>query len=143
MQASSFADVLDLALGRTPAAPSTAPARAARSQPFGVAPFLFGRPLTSAKPRWPEQPDARPRRPRHELNQAQQAAFNRFADLGASLGADFSADELRRAYRHLAQRYHPDRHVAVSAGQRAILACGFADAAASYRSLRALVDPRH
>lgn len=143
MQASSFADVLDIALGRTPAAPSSAPAWAARPQPCGVAPFLFGRPLTSARPRWPQPPDARPRRPRHELNQAQQAALNRFAELGASLGANFSADELRHAYRRLAQRYHPDRHAAASAGERATLAGAFADAAASYRSLRALVDPRH
>ena len=142
MRAPSFAHLLEEALRRTPAEPPAPRAWSASPLPH-PATFLFSRPLTSAVPRWPQPPVARPLRVRHALTPAQQAAVDRFAALGVSLAADFGADELRRAYRRLAQRYHPDRHAGADPGQRETLVRGFADAAAAYRCLRPLVDPRH
>lgn len=143
MRAPSFAAVLDDVLGRTPPEPPAARAWTPWVLPRGAVQFLFARPLTSAVPRWPLAPAARPRRARHLLNDVQQQAFERFAALGAPLEADFSIEELRRAYRRLAQRYHPDRHTAAAAAEREMLARGFTEAAAGYRCLRAVVEPRH
>ena len=67
----------------------------------------------------------------------------RAAGLGARLAADFTADELRREFRRLAQRYHPDRHGAASAGELESLSRRFSEATDGYRCLRAVVDARH
>lgn len=143
MRPQSFADALDDALRRETFARPLPSASAASALPPGAAQFLFARPLTSAPARWPRLPVVRPPRPSHRLTAAQQSAFDRFAALGASLAIDFDADELRTEYRRLAQRYHPDRHPGAPAAERERMTRGFSDAAASYRCLRALVEPRH
>jgi DnaJ-class molecular chaperone len=57
--------------------------------------------------------------------------------------AGFTAEELRREYRQLALRFHPDRHADQSALEREQRARNFAEAADLYRCLRAVVAPRH
>jgi curved DNA-binding protein CbpA len=74
---------------------------------------------------------------------AERRAFNRLLDLGARLEPNFSAADLRREYRRLAHLYHPDRHNGGSDVEQGSLARAFAELTERYRSLRALVEPRH
>lgn len=136
VRAVSFADVLDEALGRVAAEPArtTVPSPA-------VTTFLFARPLTAAAPRWPVMAPSGPRRPDHAFPNDERRAFNRLLDLGARLEANFSADDLRREYRRLAQLYHPDRHSG-GAVEQGSLGRTFADLTERYRCLRAFVEPR-
>lgn len=75
---------------------------------------------------------------RRVLTVAEQRALDRLLLLGARLDDQFSADDLRREYRKLALRLHPDRHVTAPAADRATLAEAFARATASYRCLSAV-----
>jgi hypothetical protein len=148
VRAASFADVLDEALRLAVpdagdfagAGPATPPAR-----PYVAHPFLFARPLTASMPRWLwlSQPETPPVRPDHPLTDHQRQALDRLVDLGASLAANFTAAELRREYRLLAFRYHPDRHAGAGELERTSLARAFAATTTDYRSLRAVVEPRH
>jgi DnaJ domain len=144
----SFADVLDEALGRVAAEPgrTAVPSRtawASRRAPQAATAFLFVRPLTAAAPRWPALAASGPRRPDHTFPSEERRAFNRLLDLGARLEANFSADDLRREYRRLAQLYHPDRHSGGSAVEQGSLGRTFADLTERYRCLRAFVEPSH
>ncbi len=142
MRAPSFTDLLDEALGRpSPASPGPR-AWALHGAPRQATPFLFARPLTAATPRWTAGLDPRPRRA-HQLSGAERWALDRLLDLGAALAPDFSVDELRRAYRLLAHRYHPDRHAASDAVTQASMAGRFSEVSTAYRCLRAVVEPRH
>ncbi len=86
---------------------------------------------------------ARCRRRHHAFPSDERRAFNRLLDLGARLEANFTADDLRREYRRLAQLYHPDCHNGGSAVEQGSLARTFADLTERYRCLRAFVEPRH
>jgi hypothetical protein len=59
--------------------------------------------------------------------------------LGATLRPDFTTSELRRQYRLLARRLHPDRHPTARAEERVRLSRAFAAATESYRLLSAVV----
>jgi DnaJ-class molecular chaperone len=60
--------------------------------------------------------------------------------LGAHLTGSPSRIEVRRAFRTLARRYHPDRHTGRNAGDLALLARSFAAATDAYRRLIAEID---
>lgn len=148
MPAPSFADVLDDALAR-------ARDRAQRTVTWSAAaareasdPFLYTRPL-SAGAAWtrryprPAAPPPPPRRPVRRLTVDEQRALARLLALGATLTEAFTADELKREYRRLALRHHPDRRGAGPAEAIARAATTFAEVAAAYRCLRAAVEPRH
>lgn len=72
------------------------------------------------------------------LTAQERRALDRLLLLGACLDEGFSAEELRREYRALALRLHPDRHASAPASDRAALAEAFARATASYRCLQAV-----
>lgn len=143
--------MLDEALARSAqeraheTAPPTASASswAWRSEPPLGSAFLFSRPLTSAAPRWIGGEATPPRRPAHAFTDVQRLAFARFVLLGADLAADFTAEDLRREYRRLARRYHPDGHAHSAPLERAQLARSFVEAAEDYRCLREVVETRH
>lgn len=149
MRAESFAELLDAALGRGSGETARRPAPSAAARIPGGAPrtasaFLFTRPLTAAVPRWPAAAGAGPRpRPDHPFSHEERRAFDRLLDLGARLEANFGADDLRREYRRLAHLYHPDRHSSGSDVEQGSLARLFAELTERYRTLRALVEPRH
>lgn len=65
------------------------------------------------------------------------------AALGARLVPAFTASELRREYRQIARRIHPDRHPHATAAEHERLARQFSDATTAYRTLRATVEPTH
>lgn len=91
----------------------------------------------SADPRPSTTPftaDAAPR-PRRRLAAPQQRALDELVTLGARLTADFTAAELRSAFRALARQYHPDRHTGVAEIERATLARQFARVHDAYRLL--------
>ena len=123
-------------------APPPAPAAVASAAPAsrGESPGRksAGAPVPPARPA-----PAAPPRPtfvpaRRVLTVVEQRALDRLLLLGARLDDQFSADDLRREYRKLALRLHPDRHATAPAADRATLAEAFARATASYRCLQAV-----
>ena len=149
----TFADVLDDALGVTagPAVPSSRGASTPTISP--VNPFLFftvsaaaGGRGTYAPAAWGDgrlQSIAIPPastevpRPVRTLTALQQRAVNLLTTCGARLTSDFTLLQLRREYRQLARRLHPDRHPDCSAAERARLSRQFAEASNAYRQLLA------
>ena len=69
------------------------------------------------------------------LTRVQQRAVDDLVSLGARLGAEFTIDELRGAYRQLARRYHPDLHPGSTDGEKARLNALFSKAHDSYHTL--------
>ena len=112
----SFAELLDAQLGCTNV-PPVAPVR--HSRPVTPPLFAFEFPLRPAPARV-EQPLP-----------VRLSALER-----QSLDEARTPDALRRAYRKLARRYHPDRHQECSAAERERLARLFAEATDLYSSLR-------
>ena len=155
----AFADVLDDALGVTPGPVSYASRGATTSTQQPVNPFLFvkmpafaGARVTYGTATWTkpaaqavaEAPEpAEVRRPVRTLSSVQQRALECLTALGARLVPDFTAAELRREYRQLARRVHPDRHPHASTEQHARLSREFSDATDAYRLLLGVVEPRH
>jgi DnaJ-domain-containing protein 1 len=89
----------------------------------------------------PVQPLPAPRPPR-QLTVRQQRALDALVALGAELDANFTARELRSAYRALARQYHPDRHPFSSHIEKARLARVFAALNQNHRCLLAeLIEP--
>ena len=77
------------------------------------------------------------------LTDAQMRALETLRDLGAVLTADFTMVELRREYRRLARRVHPDSHPGSSRTEVERLSRQFAAATDSYQRLIAGVESRH
>jgi len=123
--AATFAEILDTRLGCTvvpPASPRAWSNRPLTSPLFAFEPLDFARdrlPLPPAHrvPVEPSLPSQLTSRERQTLDDAR------------------TPDALRRAYRKLAHRYHPDRHPASSPAERARLASLFAEATDHYRLL--------
>lgn len=82
----------------------------------------------------------KPARRRRTLSARDQQAFDALIDLGAALDVDFTADDLRRQFRQLARRYHPDRHPDSTQAVRVRLADAFARVRAAYERLRPLTS---
>ncbi len=85
-------------------------------------------------------PAPRTRRPHRVLSTRQQQALQQLVQLGAHIDGDFTARELRTAFRTLARRYHPDRHPGTSEFEKAKLARQFATLHDAYRVLL-MLDP--
>jgi hypothetical protein len=81
------------------------------------------------------------RRPARILMARERRALRELIALGAELTPDFTAAELRHAFRVLARRYHPDTNPDGDAGEQAGLARKFAELSESYRCLQAVVEP--
>ncbi|HEV8396721.1 MAG TPA: DnaJ domain-containing protein [Vicinamibacterales bacterium] len=114
----SFSEMLDAHLGCT-VVPPPAPPRAWSSRPLTTPLFAFELPLTPARPVPVEAP-----LPVHLTSLERQ-----------TLEDASTPDALRRAYRALARRYHPDRHQGCSPAEREQLARLFAEATQHYRLL--------
>lgn len=56
-----------------------------------------------------------------------------YRTLGVTTNAP--TDEIKRAYRHLVRKYHPDLHPEATSDERRVLATRFAEVTAAYRSL--------
>ena len=80
-------------------------------------------------------------RPSRPMAAGQASAFSELDSLGADLRPDFTAGELRSAYRALARRYHPDSHQGSSDVVKARLTRLFADLTEHYRRLLAVLEP--
>jgi hypothetical protein len=118
----SFAEMLDAHLGCT----NVPPPRVWANRPLTTPLFAFELPLTAARPAPIEAP-----RPLHLTSVERQ-----------TLDDARTPDALRRAYRNLALRYHPDRHQGCGAAEHERLAGLFAEATAHYRRLSAALDAR-
>lgn len=148
-----FADVLADALRPVAGTGAAAARAAATSAPssFRAAPphpFLFGAAPALAQAHAVFAFDAAARtfpprpRPVRALTTDQQRSLEALNALGAPLTSGFTAQELRRAYRSIAQRVHPDRQRDCSDAERARRSRLFVAATTHYRRLRALVDGR-
>lgn len=131
------------AASEPPVAPAPEPPNAAPAPPPAAAdtPSPPRRAAASPRPVRPV-PRAVPMPPvaRRLLTSPERRALERLCALGARLDDRFTADDLRRAYRHLALQLHPDRHVALTPVARVKLADAFARATEAYRCLRAVPD---
>ena len=119
----SFAEILDTHLGCTNVPP---PPRVSSNRPLTTPLFAFELPLTANRtaPAEPPRPLRLTSLERQTLDDAR------------------TPDALRRAYRNLALRYHPDRHQGCGAAEHERLARLFADATAHSRRLSAAIDAR-
>ncbi len=148
MPGRTFADVLADVLHHQaePAAVRAASWRFAAPPPGPAAPFAVPGPSPLARAAYAVAAAAgaalpRPR-PVHTLTLPQQTAFTGLNALGGRLTPDFTASDLRSAYRRLAHDLHPDRHYGRSELDRARLSRDFAAAAGHYQVLLTLF-PRH
>jgi hypothetical protein len=127
----TFAEMLEAELNCTQAPDVSG----AWNRPLTTPLFFFERPRpathapTHAQAPSPKKPARLSARDMRSL-----AALN---DLGAGLGNDLSSSSLRRAFRQLARRYHPDRHPGSSTAEQQRLARLFAAATEHYRVLAA------
>lgn len=110
----------------------------------GIVPEVHAAGSNASRPepqsvRTPVPATAPPRRTRR-LTTAQSRSLATFNQLGADVRADFSAGELRSAFRMLARTYHPDRHPRASVSDRQRLAQQFTTIRASYETLLTALD---
>jgi hypothetical protein len=80
-------------------------------------------------------------RPGPPLAPPQERPLDEVVGLEASLRTDFTAAELRSAFRVLARRYHPDSHPGSSEAMKVKLSRRFADLTEHYRTLLAALEP--
>jgi hypothetical protein len=74
------------------------------------------------------------------LQPLEQTALARLNELGACLSSDYSARELKRAFRLLARQYHPDRHSSSGTAEQARLAHLFSALTDHHRQLAAALE---
>lgn len=117
------------------------PAFAGARVTYATAPSTWTKKAAQAVAEAPEPAEVR--RPVRTLSPVQQRALECLTALGARLVPAFTASELRREYRQLARRVHPDRHPHATPAERERLARDFGEATTAYRSLLALVQITH
>jgi hypothetical protein len=84
------------------------------------------------------QPDSRPARRLAMTTTSQRHALDTLRRLGASdLGHDITDVDLKRAFRRLARRYHPDARPDIGAAEHQRLAASFRELRDAYRTLMA------
>ncbi len=134
----TFADVLEQTLRASQPDPSvrrTSPS----CRPAPPPPFLFGPRYVHATPRTHgAMADVRPLR---RLTASQQRALGDLIRLGANLRPDFTAHELRSAFRTLARCYHPDRHPLASKIEKARFSGLFTDLTNNHQHLLVALKP--
>jgi hypothetical protein len=146
--AATFAELLEAELKCT----NVRHAASARNRPLTAALFVFDLPRSAgvAPRRDPLQPFYTPTQeeratgraetpptPKIRLNACERRALAALNDLGADLGESLSLSTLRRAFRRLARRYHPDRHPGSSAAEHERMARVFVEVTEHYRVLAA------
>ena len=163
----TFEEALDAALGserlNPPVPPSGAPFTSRHANPFLFATATYRRPsrdyvdvgrraASCAPAHHPSDApsshscaakSATTARRERLLTDAQTRALQTLQDLGAVLTSDFTVAELRREYRRLARRVHPDSHPGSSRLETERLARQFASATESYQRLLAGVESGH
>lgn len=92
------------------------------------------RPAQKARPAQPAEP-----RPPRVLTERQHTALTLLVSLGAQLDADFTARQLKTAFKVLARLYHPDRHPGCSEFEKARFSRQFAAVHEAYRQLLAVL----
>ncbi len=136
----AFADVLEETLRDLQPDPSVR-STSRSCGPVPSPPFLFGPRCIHATPRrYGVSADVRPQR---RLTASQQHALGGLVRLGANLRPDFTAHELRSAFRTLARRYHPDCHPLASKTEQARLSCLFTDLMNNHQHLLVTPDAAH
>jgi hypothetical protein len=156
-RAQTFAEVLEHELELGAYQPDRRASRISQTgQPAAPHPFLFVEPrfffnatayaALAGAPGAPWHADssvpAQPLpRPSRRLAAGEASAFNALVGLGADLRPDFTAGELRSAFRALARRYHPDSNPGSSDAAKVRLAGLFGDLTENYRRLLALIEP--
>jgi hypothetical protein len=85
-------------------------------------------------------PASRPARPVRRLTIGQRRSLDALIGFGAAIHADFSAGQLRTAFRTLALQYHPDRHPFAGDSEKAALARHFSAITTSYETLLTVLE---
>ena len=167
VQGLTFADALDAALGaerlNPTVPPSGTPFTSRHANPFLFATATYRRPTRDYVDMGRRAPSCAPAyspleapanqscaaknattaRTQRVLTDAQMRALETLRDLGAVLTADFTVVELRREYRRLVRRVHPDSHPGASRTETERLSRQFASATDSYQRLLASAESRH
>lgn len=147
MPAPSFAEVLDDAMARARLQARRTVSWSAAAARDTADPFVFARPMaagaawTRGYPR-PAAPPP-PRVEARQLGDREERALATLVTLGATLTAAFTADDIKREYRRLALRHHPDRRRAGALRDATAASATFAAIADAYRCLRQVVESRH
>lgn len=132
MPAAAFAHVLDRLVDRGPGLSTTAMAAGILTTPLVAVPLALGHPAWVFK----GLPKAGVARPRRRLTAREQDALDRLCRAGAhDLRADYTASELKSAFRRLARQLHPDRHPGADAETRTRLSAAFREMREAYRAL--------
>ena len=127
----TFAEMLEAELNCTHAPRSSG----AWNRPLTTPIFFFERPRPATHAPTPAHAPS-PTKPAR-LSAREMRSLAALNDLGAGLGNNLSSSSLRRAFRQLARRYHPDRHPGSSVAEQQRLARLFAEATEHYRVLTA------
>jgi hypothetical protein len=127
--AATFAEILESKLdcAHAPRTPG------AWNRPLTTPLFFFEQPRAAAFARTHVPAQEK----RAKLSAREMQSLTALNALGADLGEDLPMIALRRAFRQLARRYHPDRHPGSSAAELQRLSRLFAEATEHYRVLTA------